>query len=90
MSVALVNIRQEKNESLQTFMKRFKKIALNILNLDPIVAIHHLIMALWLGPFVNSLCKKPTTGLDELRMRATKYMHMRSPRMGSFGLPSHF
>jgi len=31
-------------------------------------------------PFGNSLCKKPTTNLDELRQRATKFVHMEELR----------
>jgi len=66
-SIALVNIRQEKGESLRTFMERFGKVALSIRNLNPEVTMHHMITTLKLGPFADSLCKKPTTNLDELR-----------------------
>lgn len=37
---------------------------------------HHLIIALKLGAFVNNICKKPTSNQDELRRRAAKYMQM--------------
>ena len=57
-------------------MERFGKISLNISNLNPEVAMHHLITALKSGPFIDSLCKKPVNNLDELRTRITKFMQM--------------
>ena len=57
-------------------MERFGKISLNISNLNPEVAMHHLITALKHGPFIDSVCKKPVNNLDELRTRATKFMQM--------------
>jgi len=55
-SVALVNIRQEKEESLRTFMDRIDKVALCIRRLISEVAMHHLITALRPRPFADSLC----------------------------------
>jgi len=57
-------------------MEQFRKISLNISNLNLEVAMHHLITALKPGPFVDSLCKKPVSNLDELRTRAIKFMQM--------------
>ena len=79
-SIALVNIRQEKGESLRMFMERFGKVALGIRNLSPEVTMHHMITALKPGPFADSLCKKPATNLDELRQRASKFMQMEELR----------
>ena len=75
-SLAVVNIRQEKKESLRAFMERFNRMTLEIKDLNPAVALHHLTTALKPGPFVNSLCKKPPVDMDDLRRRADKYMQM--------------
>ncbi|XP_020225378.1 uncharacterized protein LOC109807268 [Cajanus cajan] len=57
-------------------MSRFNKAALEIRDLNPTVALHHLTTALKPGPFANSVCKKPPTDMDDLRRRADKYMQM--------------
>ena len=41
---------------------------------------HHMVTTLQPGPFVDSLCKKPTTNLDELRQRAAKYTQLEELR----------
>jgi len=45
-SIALVGIRQEKRESLRTFIDRFNKVAMSIQNLIPDVNMHHMLPAL--------------------------------------------
>jgi len=37
---------------------------------------HHLVITLRSGSFVDSLCKKPTANLDELRQHAIKSMQL--------------
>lgn len=74
--VSLVSLQQEKKETLRSFMERFGKVALDILNLDSMVVMHHLVTTLQPKLFINSLCKKPTSNLDKLRCRATKYIQL--------------
>lgn len=50
----------------------FKKITMNIWNLDPAVFMHHLIMILRLRPFVNNLCNKPIFDMDKFRRKVAK------------------
>jgi len=35
-----------------------------------------MVRTLWLGPFADSLCKKPAANLDELRQRVAKIMQL--------------
>nr|KYP52939.1 hypothetical protein KK1_025140 [Cajanus cajan] len=74
-SLALAGVRQKK-ESLRSFMDRFNKIAMEIGDLNPAVALDQLSTALRPGPFVNSLCKKPPVDMNDLRRRVEKYMQM--------------
>jgi len=75
-SIALVNIRQGKGESLQTFMDRFNQVALQIRNFNLEVTLHHIVTALRSGPFADSLCKKLATDMNEMRVRASKFMRL--------------
>jgi len=62
--------------SLRAFVERFGKTTLSIDNLSPEVALHQMINGLRSGPFADSLCKRPTASMAELRQRAAKYMRM--------------
>ncbi|XP_020211729.1 uncharacterized protein LOC109796469 [Cajanus cajan] len=75
-SLALAGVRQEKKESLRGFKDRFNKIAMEIGDLNPAVALDRLSTTLRQGPFVNSLCKKAPVDMNDLRRRAKKYMQM--------------
>jgi len=49
-------------------------------NLSPDVAMHHMLTALRLGPFVDNLCMQPPTNLDELWKKAAKFMQLEELR----------
>ena len=78
--IVLVNVRQERGESLRTFMDRFGQVALNIRGLLPEVAMVYLTTALRSGPFADSLATQPAASMDELRQRAAQYMHVEDLR----------
>jgi len=61
-------------------MERFGKLTLRIHDLNPKVALHHMVTVVRLRPFVDNLCKKPASDLDELRRRAAKFMQLEELR----------
>jgi len=73
-SLALVNIRQEKGESLRAFMERFGKVTLNIKNFNHEVTLHDMVTTLSPRPFPNDLCMTPAANLDKLAQHAAKFM----------------
>jgi len=74
--MSLLNVKQENGESLQAFMDRFNKVCMGIRNLMPEIAMHHLVGAILPGRFIESLIKRPTKNIDELRNRVTKFMQI--------------
>jgi len=75
-SLSLLNVKQEKGESLRAFMDRFSKVCMSIRNLMPKIAMHHLVGAIQPGKFTENLIKRPVRDMDELRTRATKFMQI--------------
>jgi len=61
-------------------MERFSKVTLNRRGLNPDVAMHHMVIALRLGPFLENLCKKLVMDLYELWQRATNFMQLEKLR----------
>jgi len=61
-------------------MERFGKLALQIQDLNPEVALHHMVTALHPRSFADSLWKKPVSDLDELRKRVGKFMQLEKLR----------
>jgi len=74
--MSLLNVKQEKRESLRAFMDRFNKVFMGIRNLMPEIAMHHLVSTIRPGRFTKSLIKRPAKNMDELRNRATKFMQI--------------
>ena len=57
-------------------MDRFGRIAIQIWNLNPEVALHSMLLALRPDKFMDSLCKKPLNSMNKLRERAKGYIQM--------------
>ncbi|KAH1243402.1 hypothetical protein GmHk_07G020486 [Glycine max] len=57
-STALASLGQANNESFRKFMHRFGRTAVQILNLNPELALHSMLLALQPDKFADSLCKK--------------------------------
>ena len=64
---ALASLRQADDEFLTKFMDKFGRMVVQIQNLNPEVALHSMLLALCPGKFVDSMCKKPPSSMDELR-----------------------
>jgi len=57
-------------------MDIFNKVCMGIRNLMLEIAMHHLISTIRSDRFTESLTKRPTKNLDELKNRATKFMQI--------------
>ena len=79
-SVTLVNIRQEKRESLKAFIARFDQVALSIHGLLPEVAMAYSITALRPDSFTNNLVMQPPANMDDLCRRATHFVQVEELR----------
>ncbi|XP_052209262.1 uncharacterized protein LOC127812774 [Diospyros lotus] len=73
--MTLVNLKQNQWESLTDFVARFNMEALSIENLDPSIAMVAFQNALRVGPFTQSLAKRPPQTFAEILSRATKYIN---------------
>lgn len=57
-------------------MDIFSRLVVQIRNLNPKVALHFMLLALQPDKFVNSLCKKPPSSMEELRKRVKSYIQI--------------
>ena len=53
--MSLLNVKQERGESLRAFMDRFSKVCMGIRNLNPDIAMHHLVF----GHAARKVHRKP-------------------------------
>lgn len=73
---ALANLQQTDNETLCDFMARFRHLTAQIWNLNPEVTLYSILLALHLGKFADSLCRRPLDSMDELCKWAKGYIRM--------------
>ena len=71
---AQASLRQANDESLQKFMDKLGRIVVQIQNLNPKVALHFMLLALRSSKFMDSLCKKTPSSMDDLHKRAKGYI----------------
>ncbi|XP_077251920.1 uncharacterized protein LOC143891168 [Tasmannia lanceolata] len=67
-------LRQEHNESLKDFVRRFNKEALQITNLDPSAAVNALLSGAKSDDFKRSIARKAPTSLADLIAKSKKYI----------------
>ncbi|XP_047178821.1 uncharacterized protein LOC124845717 [Vigna umbellata] len=78
--VALVSIRQEKEETLKAFMKRYNETTRRVKDVNQTLIINNLSSCLKVGPFVDS-CARPPKIVDELQERAAKFIRIEDIRI---------
>ena len=68
------NIKMQENESLREFVKRFGQVMLQVEAYSMDVVLQIFKRSICPGtPFFESLTKKPSTTMDDLFLRASKY-----------------
>ncbi|XP_073290538.1 uncharacterized protein [Primulina huaijiensis] len=80
-SINLFNVKQQKQESLRDFVKRFNKMVIDVPSATPDILISAFTQGLRGGDFFKSLVKKPPTTFEELLARAEKYMNVEEVQM---------
>lgn len=73
-STSLHHIIQSDNKPLRQYLMRFNKVCLNILNLNPVVAMHSLMVKLHLGIFLDSLDADPPKNMNVLCVYTLRYI----------------
>lgn len=65
--VDLMNLKQGKKESLETFMDRYQKTVQRVKGLSLELALQYALSVLRSNPFKDSVCRRPPKTLEELR-----------------------
>jgi len=74
--LSLLNVRQERDETLRAFIDRFGKVALRMKNLTQEMILQCMALALKPGPFADNVCLQLPATMHELKLRATNYIQM--------------
>ncbi|XP_014511936.1 uncharacterized protein LOC106770652 [Vigna radiata var. radiata] len=67
--VDLMNLKQGKEEPLETFMDRLQKNVRRMKGLNTELALQHVMPGLRPGPFKDNICRNPPKSMEELRQR---------------------
>ncbi|XP_052176647.1 uncharacterized protein LOC127790951 [Diospyros lotus] len=73
---SLINLKQGEHEPLRAFMNRFFQEALQIKDLNLAISLHAIMAGLRVGPFVDSLARKPPATLVDLRTWLAGYINI--------------
>jgi len=76
-TLSLLGVRQEQDETLQTFIDRFSKVALRTPYLNQEMILLCIALTLKPGPFANNVYLHPPTSMHELKLRAADYIRMK-------------
>ncbi|XP_075497954.1 uncharacterized protein LOC142535740 [Primulina tabacum] len=80
-ALSLFNVKQQEQESLRDFVKRFNKMVIDVPSATPDILISAFTQGLRGGDFFKSLVKKPPATFEELLARAEKYMNVKEVQM---------
>ena len=74
-TACLLNIKQQEDETLRSYITRFNKEALSIDEADDKILVVAFMNGLWKGKFLFSLYKNNPKTMSNVLYRATKYMN---------------
>ncbi|XP_075497505.1 uncharacterized protein LOC142534520 [Primulina tabacum] len=86
-ALSLVNVKQQEQENLRDFVKRFNKMVIDVPSATPDILICAFTQGLRGGDFFKSLVKKPPATFEELLARAEEYLNVEEVQMAKKGEP---